>query len=107
MVRIETKSGQICLEGGHIGAGEVVIRKARTLDWCGKCRKRKDRPDRGSNPGHPYFMKGVLTTALPSRFVEEPSTPTRPPDSATNVLVILRRMALFLFIYLLSSEAHG
>jgi hypothetical protein len=40
------------------------------------CRKRKDRPDRESNPGHPYFMKGVLTTALPSRFVEESSTPT-------------------------------
>jgi hypothetical protein len=42
----------------------------------GVCRKRKDRPDRESNPGHPYFMKGVLTTTLPSRFVEESSTPT-------------------------------
>jgi hypothetical protein len=38
MVRIETKSDQICLEGRHIDAGEVVIRKARALDWCGKAR---------------------------------------------------------------------
>jgi hypothetical protein len=41
-----------------------------------RCRKRKDRPDLESNPGHPYFMKGVLTTTLPSRFAEESSTPT-------------------------------
>ena len=36
----------------------------------------KKRLDRGSNPGHPQFMKGALTTELPSQFVEESSTPT-------------------------------
>jgi hypothetical protein len=40
------------------------------------CRKRKERLDWELNLGHPYFMKGMLTTALPSQFVEESSTPT-------------------------------
>ena len=43
---------------------------------CGKCRKRKKGLDLGSNSGLPQFMKGALTTELPSQFVEESSTPT-------------------------------
>ena len=35
------------------------------------CRKRKKRLDQGSNPGLPQFMKGALTTELPSNFVED------------------------------------
>ena len=37
-------------------------------------RKRKKRLDRGSNPGHPQFMKGALTTELRSGFVEASPT---------------------------------
>ena len=40
------------------------------------CGKRKKRLDRGSNTGLLRFMKGALTTELPSQFVEESSTPT-------------------------------
>ena len=40
------------------------------------CRKRKKRPDRGSNPGLPHLRAGRSATELPSQLLEESPTPT-------------------------------
>ena len=45
-------------------------------------RERKARP--GSNPGHPQFMKGVLTTELPSQYVGKSSTLTMTTWEGSN-----------------------
>jgi hypothetical protein len=85
-----------------IAAWRYDVVATNRLSWCGYCRKRKDRPDRESNPGHPYFMKGVLTTALPSRFVEESSTPT-----ATHCLFICICVALLRSVMYIECSMRG
>ena len=64
-----------------------------TYDKNSGCRKRKDRPDWGSNLGLPLFMKGTLTTQLPTWVSWRNCQPAHWSDVCFHCLAYIARLA--------------